>query len=147
MGQIPHSNVTVDRPPQQVLAVIRDISAYPHWDSAVAQAEVLARNDQGYPAQARFVLAQAGPISQYTLNYHWDLSPEGTGHISWHLAEIQGPLLAVDGSYQLSGTDSTLVQYQLSFELKGRLLGALAKQASGHIARSALQGLKRAVES
>ncbi|MGL5830231.1 MAG: SRPBCC family protein [Angustibacter sp.] len=146
MAQIPQSSVHIAQSAPNIVRIIADLENYPQWDSAIRSVSVLGRGSEDRPTLARFTLAQAGPISGYTLAYHWDVDPAGQGRISWRLAEQESILRAVDGSYLLAGSEPTEVSYELAFELKGRLLGALAKQAAGHIARSALAGLKARAE-
>ncbi len=146
MAQIPQSTVHISQSAARIARTIADLEAYPQWDSAVRSVEVLSWDKDKYPATARFTLDQAGPISGYTLAYRWNLDAQAQGEVSWSLVAPESILLAVDGRYRLLGDNPTEVTYELSFQLKGRLLNALAKQAASHIARSALAGLTARVE-
>ena len=138
------SSITVNATPEQVMAVIADVAAYPEWTGAVKSAEVVTEyEDNGRPADVRFEL-EAGPIKDaYTLAYEWDDDHE----VRWTLVEA-GLLRAMDGSYTLddAGDGSTEVTYALSVDVSIPMLGMMKRKAEKVIIDTALRGLKRRVE-
>ncbi len=138
------SSITVNATPEQVMAVIADVAAYPEWTGAVKSAEVITEyEDNGRPADVRFEL-EAGPIKDaYTLTYEWDDDHE----VRWTLVEA-GLLRAMDGSYTLddAGDGSTEVTYALSVDVSIPMLGMMKRKAEKVIIDTALRGLKRRVE-
>lgn len=139
------SSITIDAPPDQIMAVIADLEAYPEWTASVREVEVLTvYEDDGRPGEARFVL-DAGPIKDtYTLSYEWDDDHE----VRWTLSE--GSLIkALEGSYTLvpAGDDATEVTYQLTVDVAIPMLGLMKRKAEKVIIDTALKELKKRIES
>lgn len=126
------------------MAVIADFEAYPEWANQVKTVEVLAADEAGRGRRVRFTM-DAGMISDsYTLDYDW--APDGLS-VSWHL--VKGQIQkAQEGSYTLVGDDrATTVTYALSVDLTIPMIGLLRRKAEKVIIDTALNGLKRRVES
>src|SRR3954449_10294688 len=88
MAEQSTQSIEVDAEPSRVMAVIADFPAYPEWDKAVRQTEVLDTDGDGRAKQVKLTL-DAGPIKDvYTLEYDWD--GDGLG-VSWHLVKGQMP--------------------------------------------------------
>src|SRR5690625_4827687 len=86
------SSTEIAASPTTVLEVITDLEGYPAWTASVREVDVLCRDEQGRPAQARFVL-DAGPIKDsYVLAYSY---PPDT--VQWTLVEAS-LITALDGS-------------------------------------------------
>ena len=146
MADRTESSTHVEAPPADVLTVISDLEAYPEWAAGMKQVEVLSRDVEGRPTQARFVV-DSGPIKDtYVLDYTWALSPDATGTVSWHLVEA-AMTKALDGAYVLSAdATGTHVTYQLTVDVKIPMLGMLKRKAEKVVIDTALKDLKKRVE-
>lgn len=135
------ASIDIDATPDQVMAVIADLPAYPQWVDHLQSATVLSETGE-HPDQVRMVLKHPMISDEYTLAYHW--APET---VSWELVEAK-VLKAMDGSYTLEELPAgTRVSYALQVDIKLPMLGALKRRAEKTIIDGALQGLKRRVES
>lgn len=138
-------SIEVDAPPEQIMAVIADLPAYPEWAKAVQETEVLATDERGLATQVRFTL-DSGPVKDvYTLEYDW--ADDGLS-VSWHLLKGQMQK-AQDGRYELEplGGDRTKVTYTLAVELALPMIGMLRRKAEKMIMDTALKELKKRVEA
>lgn len=135
------ASIEIDATPDQVMAVIADIPAYPQWVDNLESAEVLSETG-GRPDRVRMVLKHPMISDDYTLAYTWrDMQ------VSWKLVEAK-VLKAMDGSYTLEAIPAgTRVTYALKVDIKLPMLGALKRKAEKTIIDGALQGLKKRVES
>ncbi|MQY15296.1 hypothetical protein SRB5_54750 [Streptomyces sp. RB5] len=144
MAEQTSSSITIDAPPEAVLAVIADFERYPEWAGEVKQAEVLETGADGRPAQVRMVLDGGGLKDDYTLSYTWTAD-----EVRWTLVKAQ-LLRDLDGSYALKPLDGgkrTQVTYQLVVDLKIPMFGMLKRKVEKVIIDRALPGLKARVES
>jgi ribosome-associated toxin RatA of RatAB toxin-antitoxin module len=133
------SSITIDASVDEVLAVIRDVEAYPEWTGGIQKAVV----DEPGPARVTFTLNQSGMSDTYTLNYDW--KADG---VSWTLAEPSKMMKSQKGSYQLKDKGGkTDVTYLLTLELKIPMIGLMKRKAEKMIIDSALKELKKRVES
>jgi len=141
------SSIVIDAAPEAVLEVIADFENYPDWTGAVKQVAVLERLPDGRGSQVRFVLDAGAIRDTYVLQYSWDFAEDGTGTLSWSLLEST-VLKALDGAYVLTavggGTD---VRYSLAVDLRIPMLGMLRRKAEKAIIDTALNELKKRVES
>lgn len=138
-------SIVVDAAPEQIMAVIADLQAYPQWAKAVRNTEVLATGDHGRPTRVRFQLDTGSFQDDYVLAYDW--SPDGLS-VVWTL--VEGQMQAAQrGSYRLlpMGGGMTEVIYTLSVELTLPMIGQLRRKAEKLIMDTALKELKRRVES
>lgn len=138
-------SIEVDAPPEQIMAVIADLPAYPEWAKAVQQTEVLGTDEHGRATQVRFTL-DSGPVKDvYTLEYDW--ADDGLS-VSWHLVKGQMQK-AQNGRYELEplGGDRTKVTYTLAVELALPMIGMLRRKAEKMIMDTALKELKKRVEA
>jgi len=145
MAEQTTSSITIAAPAADVMAVIADLEAYPEWTASVREVEVLTvYEDDGRPAEARFVLDAGAIKDTYTLSYEWD----GDDEVRWTLVE-GGLLRMLDGSYTLEETDdgSTGVTYQLTVDIAIPMLGLMKRKAEKIIIDTALKELKKRVES
>jgi ribosome-associated toxin RatA of RatAB toxin-antitoxin module len=136
------SSIVIQASPQEVMAVIADLPAYPQWSEGITRVTVLTVADDR-PATARFELS-SGPIRDvYELAYTW----ERDDAVHWHL--VNGEMLrAMDGSYLLRDTDgATEVRYRLAVDVKVPMIGMIKRKAEKVIIDTALKGLKARVES
>ena len=133
------SSITIDASPEQVLAVIRDVEAYPEWTGGISKAVVVEPG----PARVTFTMNQSGMSDEYTLDYDW--KADG---VSWTLAAPSKMMKSQQGSYQLTDKGGkTDVTYLLTLELKIPMIGLMRRKAEKMIIDSALKELKKRVES
>ncbi|MCW2500501.1 MAG: cyclase [Frankiales bacterium] len=136
------SSITIDATPDAVLAVIRDVEAYPDWTGGISKA-VVVEPGTGGPAKATFSMSASGLSDEYTLLYDW--KADG---VSWTLAAPTKLQKAQHGSYQLSDdAGSTKVTYLLTMDIKVPMIGMMKRKAEKMIIDSALKELKKRVES
>jgi ribosome-associated toxin RatA of RatAB toxin-antitoxin module len=143
MAEQTTGRITIQAPPDAVMAVIADFESYPEWTGAVRRAEVVSRLDDGRGERVHYVLDAGAIKDEYTLAYDWS-KPDT---LRWHLVE-GGMLRALDGSYELSdnGDGSTDVTYTLAVDVKVPLLGMIKRKAEKVIIDTALKELKKRVE-
>ncbi|MBK1788634.1 SRPBCC family protein [Prauserella cavernicola] len=143
MAEQSTQSIEVDAAPEEIMAVIADLSSYPEWAKAVQETEVLAADEAGRAKQVKFTL-DSGPVKDvYTLEYDW--AADGLS-VSWHLVKGQMQK-AQNGRYLLQPVgDRTKVTYTLSVELVLPMIGLLRRKAEKMIMDTALKELKRRVE-
>lgn len=143
MAEQSTQSIDVDAAPEQIMAVIADLNAYPEWAKAVRETEVLAVDEAGRAEQVKFTL-DSGPVKDvYTLEYDW--ADDGLS-VSWHL--VRGQMQkSQEGRYLLEPRgDGTRVTYTLSVELALPMIGLLRRKAEKMIMDTALKELKRRAE-
>lgn len=130
--------------PADIMAVIADFPAYPHWADAVRAVEVLDAGSGGRAKRVRFSIESGLIKDTYELEYRW--AADGRS-VTWDL--VAGQLQkAQHGSYVLSAVgDRTEVTYTLSVELTIPLIGVLRRKAERAIMDTALKALRKRVEA
>ena len=130
--------------PAEVMAVVADFDAYPDWVGNLEEVEVLTRDRRGRGTRVAFALRTPVGDQAYTLAYRYQ--PRNAG-VAW--TYVEGTLDDLAGSYTLEPTSdgTTLVTYRLQVELGMPLPGLVKRQAAKQVVRSALNDLKRRVES
>jgi ribosome-associated toxin RatA of RatAB toxin-antitoxin module len=147
MADRTESSSQIAAAPAAVLEVIADFERYPEWTGAVKEVTVLERLPDGRGSRVTFVLDAGAIRDTYTLDYTWDFAPDGTGLLSWTLVEST-VLKAMDGAYQIEAApEGTAVRYSLAVELRIPMLGMLRRKAEKAIIDTALNELKKHVES
>lgn len=145
MADQTESSIVIAASPARIMAVIADLPAYPQWSDGIAAVTVLAvYEDDGRPADARFVLDSGAIKDTYELEYDWDADAK----VSWTLTK--GDMLtAMDGAYLLTdnGDGTTTVHYRLSVDVKIPMIGMIKRKAEKVIVDTALKGLKKRVEA
>ncbi|GAA1274683.1 cyclase [Planotetraspora silvatica] len=138
------SSVTIRADRSAIMAVIADFPAYPEWAGQVKTADILEVGEDGRPSKVRFVI-DAGVISdQYVLAYDW----LDDTVVSWEIAEAGRMLSRLSGSYRLADAgDGAEVTYELAVELKVPMIGMIKRKAEKVLVDTALNGLKKRVES
>ena len=143
MGQKVSDTVVIDATPDEVLAVILDLEAYPEWSDDVNRVDVVSTDDQGRPRDARFDVDARVAQVDYVLRYDYD----GPADVQWSLLEGE-VLRQLDGSYTLVDRDgSTHVTYALEVDISMPVPGFIKKRAARTILDTGLKGLKARVES
>lgn len=144
MAEKTKRSITIDAPPERVMAVIADFDAYPTWVEAAKTVEVLERNADGKAARVRFVLDAGIVKDTYVLEYRWAVDGRA---VSWELVsgEIQKAQL---GSYVLTDAPEggTIVDYELTVDLTIPMIGLFKRKAEKVITDTALKELKKQVE-
>ena len=136
------STITIDATPEAVLAVIRDVEAYPQWTNGISNAVVVEPGKDG-PAKVTFTMSQSGLSDEYTLVYDW--KADG---VAWELTAPTKLQKSQTGSYQLDPAESgTKVTYLLTMDIKVPMIGIMRRKAEKMIIDSALKELKKRVES
>jgi ribosome-associated toxin RatA of RatAB toxin-antitoxin module len=147
MAEQTTSSIVIEAGPAEIMAVIADFEAYPHWAKGVTTAEVVSTCDAGRHAgraERVFFVLDVSPIKdEYTLAYTWD----GDREVTWTLAE--GKMLrALDGAYVLTPRGATTeVTYRLALDVSIPLIGMLKRKGEKILIDTALKGLKKRVES
>jgi carbon monoxide dehydrogenase subunit G len=146
MADTSSQSIVIAAPPAPVAAVICDFPRYPEWVSGMKSVRVLEEYEDGYASQVRFSLDAGVVADEYTLAYEY---ADDISRIEWHLAEPSKMQKAQDGSYDLidNGDGTTTVTYTLSVELAIGMLGMFKRKAEKVIMDTALNELKRRVES
>lgn len=137
-------SIVIDAPPAAIMSVIADFANYPVWAASVKDAQVLETGSDGRPSRVALTLDAGVLRDKYQLAYTW----AGDSAVEWHL--VEGELMrAQDGSYRLSeiAPGRTEVVYTLSVDLGIPLLGSLRRKAERVVMDTALNELKRRVES
>jgi hypothetical protein len=144
MAEQTTSSIVIDADPADIMGVIGDFPAYPHWAKGVTTAEVVREGTDGWAEQVFFELDVSPIKDEYTLAYEWD----GYDGVTWTL--VEGKMLrALDGAYLLRpvGGGSTEVTYRLSLDVSIPLIGMLKRKGEKILIDAALKGLKKRVES
>jgi uncharacterized membrane protein len=137
------SNITINAPLDEVLAVIADIESYPEWTQQIKSAEVIETGPDGRPHQARFVMDAGVLKDEYVLEYDW--SDSG---VDWQLVGKSSVQKSQVGSYALADQGgSTEVTYRLAVDIAMPMLGMFKRKAEKMIMDTALKELKKRVES
>jgi ribosome-associated toxin RatA of RatAB toxin-antitoxin module len=140
---------TIDAPPQKCFDVALDFERYPEWARDIKEASVVEYDDEGRGKRVAFRVAAMGRSAHYTLEYDYENAPR---ELSWKL--VAGDIMRVlDGTYIFDPGDdganpqTTDVTYHLVVELIVPLPGFVKRRAEGKIMGTALDELKKRVES
>jgi carbon monoxide dehydrogenase subunit G len=139
-------SITIAAPPERIVAVISDFVHYPDWVGAVKSVDVIEEYEDGYASQVRFVLDAGVMSDEYTLAYEY---ADDLTRIEWHLVEPSKMQKSQDGSYDIAdnGDGTSTVTYTLSVDLAIGMLGMFKRKAEKMIMDTALNELKRRVET
>ena len=135
--------VTVRSDPGTILAIVADVERYPEWQPEISSVEVLQRDAEGRPSQARFVIDVKVMTVTCTLAYTYD---EAGMH--WHLVDGDG-LTRNDGSYLLEEVPDggTQLTYELLVEPAMPVPGMIRRQIAKRIVDGALSSVKERAEA
>lgn len=141
MADITQGSIVISADAAHVARVLADVRAYPEWTDGMSDIQVL-EEAAGLPIRASFRVT-GGPISDTVeLSYRWS-----DGRVAWNLLKGSA-ITAMDGSYTWAPcTGGTEVTYTLAIELSMSLPGFIKRAAEKTIVTTALQGLKKRVES
>ena len=145
MAEQTTSSIVIDAAPAEIMAVIADFDAYPHWAKGVHDRRGRRSTcDDGRAEQVFFALDVSPIKDEYTLAYDWD----GDREVTWTL--VEGKMLrALDGAYVLRAAAAarTEVTYRLALDVSIPLIGMLKRKGEKILIDTALKGLKKRVES
>ena len=127
----------------EVMEVLADVESLPNWSAAHTSAEILDKDEEGWPLKVRVALSQFGVKDAMTLDYEWY-----EGELSWSLAEESDAQTTQNARYQLTdnGDGTTHVEFDLTVELTLKLPGLVVKQGQKLAAETATKGLKKETE-
>lgn len=136
-------SIEVDAPAADVFDVAADIESYPEWANGVKEVEVLAKDEEGRPLRAAFVLEGFVKEISYELVYEYD----HPNRISW-VADPSPDIEMLEGSYTFTETDdgATEVVYAFKVSPAFKMPGFIRRQAEKQIVTTALRGLRRRVQ-
>jgi len=143
MAEESTQSIEIAATPAAVMAVIADFANYPVWAGSVKSAQVTEAGTGRRARRVAFTL-EAGPVrDQYELEYTWT----GDELVEWTL--VSGQMMrAQHGRYELAATDAgTHVTYFLSVDLAIPMLGLLKRKAQRVVMDTALNSLRKRVES
>lgn len=144
MADKTHGEIAISADPEKIMQVIGDLEVYPEWADGVQKVEVTEAFPDGRPKTATFNFA-SGPIKdEFVLEYEWN----GTDSVSWHLTQ-GGVMKKEEGTYTLrpNADGSIQVIYDLAVDISIPLPGLIKRQAEKKMVKTALEGLKKRVES
>ena len=143
MAESASESITVAADKAAVMGVIADFDRYPEWSRELKKVEVIETGTDGRAKQVHFVLDAGVLKDDYVLEYDW----QGDDKVEWHL--VKGNLLkGMNGTYTLRGSGGqTEVTYDLAVELAIPMIGMIRRKAEKAIINTALNGLKKRVES
>ncbi|MEJ7649200.1 MAG: SRPBCC family protein [Nakamurella sp.] len=145
MADASTKSVEMAADPAAIMDTIADVAAYPEWTGAVKTVTVTAAGTSAdRPRRVRFELDAGAFKDTYELEYTW--AADGLS-VSWTL--VQGKLQKAQvGSYVLQpGATSTTVTYSLTVQLTIPLIGPLRRTAEKKIMDTALEELRKRVET
>jgi carbon monoxide dehydrogenase subunit G len=145
MAEQTEGEIQIDAEPADVMAVISDYEAYPEWADGIKKTEVKKKDSQGRPSEVAFEVSQMGVGAKYTLGYRYRANGGG---VSWTTKSASGAVKDIKGEYILEASEKgTRVTYRTTIEAAIPLMGFMKRQAEKMIIGTALNGLKKRVES
>jgi ribosome-associated toxin RatA of RatAB toxin-antitoxin module len=136
-------SIDVKATAEEIFAVATDFDTYPSWNPNIKETKVEETDDEGRATKVWFNVDAKIKQLKYTLQYDYSAAPES---FSWSLAE--GDVKKLDGTYTFDEFDDvTEVRYEMEIDPGFPVPGFLKKQAEKQIVRSALEDLKKRVES
>lgn len=136
----------IDATPEACFAVAIDFEKYPEWASDVKEVTIVAHDDQGRGGDVSFRVAAMGRSTSYTLRYSYGSNPL---RMSWRL--IEGDVMErIDGEYEfvpVGDGSQCEVLYFVSIDMLVPLPGFVKRRAEAKILHTAMDDLKKRVES
>lgn len=136
-------SIDVEATAQRIFEVATDFASYPEWNESIKRVEVKETDEQGRPSRVWFEVDAKIRTVSYTLEYDYSRAPES---FSWK--KVDGDVKELTGSYAFDefGSD-TDVTYEMTVDPGFPIPKLLKRQAEKQIVRSALEDLKKRVES
>jgi ribosome-associated toxin RatA of RatAB toxin-antitoxin module len=143
MAERTEGSTEIEAGPEEIIEAIADFESYPEWVDGITSAEVRERDGRGRGTEVAFEFAAMGFTASYTLAYEYR-----EDRVSWTTVEASGALRDLEGEYEMEPLDGdTRVTYRLAVDLTVSLPGFLKRRADRTAIRTALEGLKRRVET
>lgn len=141
MSESVRESRVIAAPLQTILDAIIGVDRYPQWQKDVQSVDVLATDEHGRPAQARFVVDARLLTATYTLDYTY-----GDGTVTWTLADSD-QFRELDGGYHVTdnGDGTCTVAYELVVDPTISVPRFMRRAAAEKIVRSALDNLRQHV--
>jgi uncharacterized membrane protein len=137
------SSIDIDATAEEIFELATDFETYPEWNSAIRQVKVTERDDQGRAIKVWMEVDAKLKVVTYTLGYDYSEAPEA---FSWSL--LEGDVKQLDGSYRFDEFgDVTDVTYEMAVDPGFPIPSFLKRQGERQVVKSALEGLKKRVES
>ena len=136
-------SIDVKASAEELFQVATDFETYPDWNPNIKETAIKETDEEGRPTQVWFKVDAKLKVLSYTLGYDYSNAPDS---FSWDL--VEGDVKTLRGSYTFDEFDDvTEVVYEMEIDPGFPVPGFLKKQAEKQIARSALEDLKKRVES
>jgi ribosome-associated toxin RatA of RatAB toxin-antitoxin module len=136
----------IDASPEACFAIATDFERYVEWATDVKEVHVVARDDDNRGGDVAFRVAAMGRSTSYTLRYSYGSNPL---RMSWRL--IEGDVMErIDGEYEfvaLGDGSRCEVRYYVSVDMLVPLPGFVKRRAEAKILHTAMDDLKKRVES
>ena len=139
--------IIIDAAPERCFEVVTAFERYPEWATDVKHVAVERRDDDGKGGDVMFRAAAMGRSTTYTLRYFYGSNPL---RLAWKL--VEGDLTRkLDGEYEFlpvgdQGTQTEVI-YHLEADLVVPIPGFVKRRAESRIIRTALEDLRRRVET
>lgn len=145
MAERTEGSIEIEATPGQIMEVIGEYEAYPKWAQGVKKTEITEKDSKGRASEVSFQVGQMGINADYTLKYRYKAKEAG---LSWTTVKASGAVKDIRGEYELElAGEVTTVTYRMTLEPAINLGGFMKKQAERQIIKTALDGLKKEVES
>lgn len=128
---------------EEIFDVASDFESYPAWNASIKNVEIKETDSQGRAAKVWFDVDARLKRVTYSLSYDYSDAPNG---FSWKL--VDGDVKELSGSYKFDEYDDiTEVIYETAIDPGFPVPKLLKNQAEKQIVKTALQELKKRVES
>jgi ribosome-associated toxin RatA of RatAB toxin-antitoxin module len=136
-------SIDVKATTEEIFAVATDFESYPQWNPNIKKVEVKETGPEGLATKVWMEVDARLRVVTYTLGYDYAQAPDS---FSWKL--VDGDIKELEGSYAFDEFDDvTEVTYEMKVDPGFPIPKLLKRQAEKQIVRSALEDLKKRVES
>jgi hypothetical protein len=137
------ADIDIEATPQQILDVLADLPAYPHWSAVHKTAHIDARYPDGRPSRATMAVAAVGLADRQVIDYKWTDS-----RVSWSLVKAVQQR-DQHGSYSIKPgrNGNSHVHYALDIAPAIPLPEFVVRRVMRKAVTAATEGLKHEVES
>lgn len=136
-------SIDIEATASEIFEVATDFESYPEWNPDIKKIEITETDDDGRAARVFYEVDARLKTVRYTLAYDYSGAPES---YAWDL--VDGDVKALTGSYSFDEFDDvTEVTYELTLDPGFPVPGIFRRQGENQIKKSALEGLKKRVES
>jgi ribosome-associated toxin RatA of RatAB toxin-antitoxin module len=143
MTETVQDSIDIDGSLEEIFEVATDFESYPDWSPQIKKIEIKETDADGRATKVWFEVDARIKVLTYTLAYDYSEAPES---FSWEL--VDGDVKELAGSYSFEEFDDvTEVTYEIAIDPGFPVPGILKRQAQRQIVKSALEDLKKRVES